>query len=65
MTLADKVQLSILKEGVIVWNTWRQDNPEIGIDLSEADLIGANLSEADLSLANLGGAGLLLELLSF
>jgi hypothetical protein len=41
--MANEEQLEILKQGVEAWNKWREDNPEIKIDLS-----GANLSEADL-----------------
>jgi uncharacterized protein YjbI with pentapeptide repeats len=38
---------------VTAWNEWREENPYIFPDLSEA-----NLSKADLSKANLGGADL-------
>jgi uncharacterized protein YjbI with pentapeptide repeats len=45
--------LAQLKKGVAAWNTWRQENPDIHPDLSEA-----NLRDADLHKANLTGANL-------
>jgi hypothetical protein len=60
--------LEVLKQGVAIWNKWRQDNadtePDLaGADLSKADLKGANLGEtdlrwADLTWANFSGANL-------
>jgi len=46
--MANEEYLALLKTGVDAWNDWRQRNPEIQPDLSEADLsrvdlIGANL----------------------
>ena len=57
------VHLAKLKEGVEIWNTWRNDNPEIlpalwAADLEEANLRGANLNRADLEDADLSGANL-------
>jgi uncharacterized protein YjbI with pentapeptide repeats len=60
-----------LKEGIEVWNSWREKNCEIAIDLRkvnlqreilsgfnlrEADFSGADLSYAQLNRANLSGA---------
>jgi uncharacterized protein YjbI with pentapeptide repeats len=61
--MANEEQLSILKQGVEVWNKWRTENPKIDVDLNRADLrgahlIGANLSRAGLRYANLSGADL-------
>ncbi len=61
--MANPEHLAILKQGVKVWNRWREDNSDIRPELSEADfsyadLSGANLSEADLSYADLSGANL-------
>lgn len=61
--MANQAQLAILKQGVGVWNKWREENPEEPIDLSgadllEADLSNANLLSADLSMAELNGANL-------
>jgi TIR domain/Pentapeptide repeats (8 copies) len=57
--MANPDHLAILKQGVEVWNKWRQDNPRIympdlaGADLSNAHLIGINLSKANLFKAKL------------
>lgn len=61
--MANPKHLAILKQGLIVWNLWRKENPEIqpqlrGADLKEADLrhmnlCYANLFEADLLMADL------------
>ena len=71
--MANEEQLSILKQGVEVWNEWRKENHNLEIDLSRAklrkarlqsiNLRGANLysadfSEADLVEAELGRADL-------
>jgi uncharacterized protein YjbI with pentapeptide repeats len=71
--MANQEQLSILKQGVEVWNQWRHENPDVEIDLTDADLgkaklAGINLSrvrlrrvnfyKADLSKANLSRANL-------
>jgi hypothetical protein len=42
----------------MAWNSWRERNPSIEPDLSEADLSETNLPEADLSGANLSEASL-------
>ena len=56
--MANEEQLSILKQGVEVWNTWREENPTETIDLNDADLgeqklAGVNLSHCRLRKANL------------
>ncbi len=61
--MANEEHLQIIKQGVDVWNKWREKNPDIkpdliGGDLSGADLTYAYLNEADLSGANLRGAKL-------
>jgi uncharacterized protein YjbI with pentapeptide repeats len=66
--MADKEQLEILKQGVVAWNTWREEHSEIKPDFGKANLSTiklrrANLnwvekSNADLSNANLSGADL-------
>jgi len=56
--MANEEQLAILKQGVAVWNKWREDNPNNTIDLAGADLRRANLVEVDFSEANLGDANL-------
>lgn len=40
------------------WNRWRDENPDVEIDLAGIDLTRANLAGANLSGANLGGATL-------
>jgi|GEM_PF-1000201 len=56
--MANEEHLAILSQGVMAWNQWRQDNPELtpdlsGANLSDASLSGANLSRVDLSQVNL------------
>jgi hypothetical protein len=64
--MANQEQLDILKQGVEIWNQWREEHSDIRPDLSEASLFhaylhGANLrkaflNEADFSRANLSKA---------
>ena len=57
--MATEEHLSILKQGVEVWNKWREENSKItNPDLSGADLKGRDLNWANLSGANLNGANL-------
>ncbi len=56
--MANQEQLDILKQGVTVWNKWREENPSIGVDLREANLTGVNLTEADLKWVKLQGSDL-------
>jgi hypothetical protein len=57
-SVSNKEHLRILHQGVSVWNDWRQKNPEVHPDLSEANLFRANLVEANLVGANLRQANL-------
>ena len=36
--MANRNHLAIFKKGVLAWNQWRKDNPDVVPDLSEADL---------------------------
>jgi len=56
--MADLEQLAILKKGVGAWNRWREENPLIVPDLSQANLANAKLSKANLRLANLSRSDL-------
>jgi hypothetical protein len=56
--MANDEHVTILKQGVDAWNKWRDENPNVRPDLSEAILSRANLSGADLTGADLGGAHL-------
>ena len=40
--MADEEHVALLKQGVVVWNKWREENPDIRLDL-----IGADLNRAD------------------
>ncbi|MEP7287484.1 MAG: pentapeptide repeat-containing protein [Chloroflexota bacterium] len=56
--MANEEHLAILKQGVKVWNTWREENRAIRPDLSKANLRraklkGVNFDNADLNAANL------------
>jgi uncharacterized protein YjbI with pentapeptide repeats len=48
--MADPDHLEILQQGVDAWNSWREREPLLAPDLSEADLAMANLSKADLGI---------------
>jgi len=54
--MANQEHLDILKQGVEVWNEWRETNRYIKIDLSKANLSEFDLINVDLSEANLRGA---------
>ncbi len=56
--MANAEHLAILMQGVEEWNRWRDQNPDIRPDLSDAILRGANLRESDLRGADLSGAKL-------
>lgn len=64
--MAKESYLEILKQGVDVWNQWREDNPDIKHpDLSWADFSGANLywvnlKGADLTWSNFSNCELVL-----
>lgn len=50
--LANQEHLDILKQGVEIWNRWRQKHPEIQPDFDEANLEETHLGGADLSKTN-------------
>jgi uncharacterized protein YjbI with pentapeptide repeats len=54
--MANEEQLSILKQGVAVWNKWREENPLL--EFGGIDLKGANLSKATLRGVNFSSAHL-------
>jgi len=56
--MTNKIHIEILKSDVGYWNEWRENNPEIMVDLSESNLSESNLSEANLSRANLSESNL-------
>ena len=56
--MGNQEHLKILRQGVEVWNEWRDRSSNVAPDLSGVGLIAANLSGANLGGANLGGANL-------
>ena len=56
--MANSEHIKILKQGVEVWDKWRDKNDKIKPDLRNAYLYGANLSGANLSKADLREANL-------
>jgi uncharacterized protein YjbI with pentapeptide repeats len=56
--MANEEQLSILKQGVEVWNRWRMENLGVRADLVGANLKDATLRETDLDRADLRQANL-------
>jgi len=56
--MANQEHLEILKQGVNIWNKWRNQHLDVRPDLSFFNLSRANLSDADLSRAKLNRAKL-------
>jgi uncharacterized protein YjbI with pentapeptide repeats len=56
--MANEEHLAQLKQGVEMWNQWRENNLEVKPDLRAADLSGADLSGANLWMADLWTADL-------
>lgn len=56
--MANPEHLAILQQGVLAWNSWREEQPDIVPDLSRAPLRGANLQGANLNNAILWKADL-------
>ncbi|NEZ65752.1 toll/interleukin-1 receptor domain-containing protein [Leptolyngbyaceae cyanobacterium CCMR0082] len=56
--MANPEHLKILKQGVDVWNRWREENPSVFPDFIDADLIDAKLCRANLINAFFTGADL-------
>lgn len=51
--MAIKKHRKLIKQGVVAWNTWRTEHPEITPDLSDVDLSKQDLREVNLIQANL------------
>jgi hypothetical protein len=51
--MADEQQLAVLRQGSEAWNAWREQNPNVRVDLSSADIGTVWLPWADLSGGNL------------
>lgn len=51
-------QINLIKQSVKEWNSWRQSNSNIEVDLSGANLAGLDLSKAQLWNANLKDSNL-------
>ena len=51
--MADNNQITILSQGVKAWNKWREENPDVFIDLKNAKLMNMNLEKANLAEADL------------
>ena len=51
--MASEEHLKLIKQGVDIWNAWREKNPEVCPDLSQADLRGTKLQKIDLGNSNL------------
>jgi len=61
--MANPEHLAILKQGVELWNQWREEKPGVlpdleGANIEEAILRGANLNKANMREANLCNANL-------
>jgi uncharacterized protein YjbI with pentapeptide repeats len=56
--MAKKEHFDLIKQGVSVWNRWREDNPGERPDLSSVNLCRVSLTEANFSEINLWEANL-------
>ena len=56
--MANEEHLRILKQGVEVWNQWREDDPGVRPNLQGVELIGAHLSRTNLTDTDFRGANL-------
>jgi uncharacterized protein YjbI with pentapeptide repeats len=56
--LSGAFPLEILKQGVEVWNKWREENPGMEIDLTGVSLTGDDITNYTLSGVNLSGVNL-------
>jgi hypothetical protein len=56
--MANQEHLEILKQGVEIWNKWREENPSVKIELMFADFYDSNLSGVNFSGVDLSGANL-------
>jgi hypothetical protein len=56
--MANEEHLDILKQGGEVWNRWREENPDVRPNLSQANLSRAYLSEVNLGAVDLRQADL-------
>ena len=56
--MANPEHLAILKQGVEVWNAWRDKNPGIEPSLRKANLVGKDLQNANFNDTNLRRANL-------
>lgn len=51
--MANEEHLAILRQGTVVWNQWRKENPKIQPDLQEVDLSYSYLRDLNLRHTNL------------
>lgn len=45
----------IIKQGVAVWNKWKEENPKVEPDLSKSSITSADLRGINFNHANLSG----------
>ena len=48
--MANEEHLAILRQGVDVWNVWREANPQVQPNLYQVDLREANLRDGESSM---------------
>lgn len=53
--MANEEQLKIFKQGVEVWNQWREEHPDVNIDLRRANLKNKNLNGINFCGADIRG----------
>jgi hypothetical protein len=52
--MADEEHVALLKQGVEVWNRWREENPNIWPNLTGAELSDVNLLYEKLAVKPVG-----------
>ena len=56
--IEDEKPLEILKQGVVEWNAWREENQDVEVDLSNTNLSNINLINANLRGVNFSNTNL-------
>ncbi len=56
--MENQEHLTILDQGELIYNKWREENPNLRPELSQADLINRNISNFNFNFTDFPGAKL-------